>query len=140
MAAAVSAAEPEIWATDGECEELIIADENLTRRCQSSLAQILHADGRVDVSTGLGWFGNPLYAFGGWPTGKQKLWSDHAVDRITINKTGKDAGFSQHDVKGQCSYSSATAIDMLVTCQAVDADGHRYVLRYRTDDIGPSPY
>ncbi|MDV3251210.1 hypothetical protein DevBK_07715 [Devosia sp. BK] len=138
MAAIVPATAAEIidtQATDGTCERLVIADENLTAQCGTGLAVLTYDDGRVAVSAGTG--GQDFFGLGEPERmllliGPGKPWMDFNISSVVISAAAETEDPVLADVSGACTHVDATP-GFLVSCEAKDGDGRTYALTYRTD-------
>jgi hypothetical protein len=122
---------------EGDCERLLIQDEDLTDECGTPLVQMQEADGRLAVSAGTGgmaWFGladpERLVLFYGAGNGQD--WTDHPVDQVVVHDHATNANVTVQPATGACIYRDADP-GLRVTCAAEDAEGKRYALTYRTD-------
>lgn len=122
-------------ATDGKCERLIIATEDLTAECGTALALLGYSDGRVAVSAGTG--GQAFFGLGEPERmllliGTGKPWLDFDISSIVISAAEGAATPSIVDASGACTYADA-APGRLISCEARDSQGLTYALTYRTD-------
>lgn len=138
LAAIVPATAAEIidtQATDGSCERLIIADEDLTAECGTGLAILTYDDGRVAVSAGTG--GQAFFGLGEPERmllliGPGKPWMDFKISGVVISAATETEDPVLDDASGACTHVDATP-GLLVSCEAKDNDGRLYALHYRTD-------